>query len=491
MNTAVICFPGGNDFIKQKQIKQILKEENERKAILCEDYDQLDEVVQILREDGIKNLVIIHEEDENFRNSVMEEYDTLFEKIEVVNDFSKDKHSLKDVPYYRAHLLEANWGDTSMAEDAEGWNEDGTPINQIEKIRQDIDSVGGVGVGTALITQVKNQILPMQQMTQEQKLDLIIRGVFDLAVKNGYFNQDDKDKYVKKDNNSITKIIILPVNPPIVGTNAILPQIKSKIDSFVDENTRVIVCTNKEDGAWCSKVVECITLLSNGEGLGQQIKDFDLNPEGEEIDSKYPMVRSVLATARDIKISKSLKLKGLYESRDPTKYQDFGIDTEKYTTIGLKSMKLYSEMLKDKGSLSLDFDKEKLQQAQEWLGKEENSKQIGFFKMIFDDIETFLRGDGSDRPKGNNGKSVLDNALNKLGVYKDIASAKQQANLAGAGLLWSAAGVVKDAVKKGLEKNDEKKRKKFIEQYKGILPFITHDNWEEFAACFDKGSEFK
>ena len=85
-HTALITFSGGNEYTKEKQIRQILKEENEDYGLLCEDYDELDQLVPVLRENNIKKLIILHEDKniDRFEKAAHLEFDHLFEKIEVL-----------------------------------------------------------------------------------------------------------------------------------------------------------------------------------------------------------------------------------------------------------------------------------------------------------------------------------------------------------------------------------------------------------------------
>ena len=90
MNTAIICFGKSNDYLRNKQLKQVLKEENEKQAILCEDYDELDRLVPILKEKNVSKLLILHEEYniDRFERAAHAEYDHLFE-VEIGIDYSR------------------------------------------------------------------------------------------------------------------------------------------------------------------------------------------------------------------------------------------------------------------------------------------------------------------------------------------------------------------------------------------------------------------
>jgi hypothetical protein len=86
MNTALISFEGGLDYLKEKQIRSILREEKEPWGISCKDYDELDALIPILKEHQIKNLVILHEDRnlDRFEIAFKQEYGNLFEKIEIL-----------------------------------------------------------------------------------------------------------------------------------------------------------------------------------------------------------------------------------------------------------------------------------------------------------------------------------------------------------------------------------------------------------------------
>jgi hypothetical protein len=86
MNTALISFIGGNNYTKEKQIRQILREENEQWGISCKDYDELEVLMPILHENKIKKVIILHE-DKNLDRAeavIKQEFNHLFEKIEVL-----------------------------------------------------------------------------------------------------------------------------------------------------------------------------------------------------------------------------------------------------------------------------------------------------------------------------------------------------------------------------------------------------------------------
>ena len=87
-NTALITFVGGDAYTKEKHIRQILREENEDYGIICEDYDELDMIIPVLREQNIKNLIILHEDYnlDRFERAAHAEYDHLFEKVEVLQE---------------------------------------------------------------------------------------------------------------------------------------------------------------------------------------------------------------------------------------------------------------------------------------------------------------------------------------------------------------------------------------------------------------------
>ena len=91
MKTAIISFSGGNSYIKDRQIGQILKEDDVVYLHECKDYDELDLVAPILREFNIQKIVVLHEEYniDRFEQAARIEYGRLFEKIEVIPDFSK------------------------------------------------------------------------------------------------------------------------------------------------------------------------------------------------------------------------------------------------------------------------------------------------------------------------------------------------------------------------------------------------------------------
>lgn len=90
MNTAIICFNNGNEYIKIKQISRILNEENEERGILCEDYDDLEFILPKLYEANIKNIIILHgsENLDRFEQLIHNEYDHMFEFIEICEDSS-------------------------------------------------------------------------------------------------------------------------------------------------------------------------------------------------------------------------------------------------------------------------------------------------------------------------------------------------------------------------------------------------------------------
>jgi len=93
MNTAIICFGKGNEYLRTRQIKQILKEENEKFAILCEDYDDLDRLIPVLKEHyKTKKIIFLHEDKniDRFESAAHAEYNHLFE-VEIGVDFSKDR----------------------------------------------------------------------------------------------------------------------------------------------------------------------------------------------------------------------------------------------------------------------------------------------------------------------------------------------------------------------------------------------------------------
>jgi hypothetical protein len=83
LKTALICFDGGIEYLKEKQIRSILKEENELFGINCRDYDELDDLIPILKESNINKLIILHEDKnlDRFEIAFNQEYKNLFEKI--------------------------------------------------------------------------------------------------------------------------------------------------------------------------------------------------------------------------------------------------------------------------------------------------------------------------------------------------------------------------------------------------------------------------
>lgn len=93
MNTAVICFKGGNSYTREKQLRRVLFEEQERAAIECADYDELEKLIPVLYEAGVSNIVLMHEDYniDRFESVILSEYEHLFERIEVISDFSKER----------------------------------------------------------------------------------------------------------------------------------------------------------------------------------------------------------------------------------------------------------------------------------------------------------------------------------------------------------------------------------------------------------------
>lgn len=93
MNTAVICFKGGNSYTREKQLRRVLFEEQEPTAIECTDYDELEQLIPVLYEAGVSNIVLMHEDYniDRFESVVLSEYEHLFERIEVIPDFSKER----------------------------------------------------------------------------------------------------------------------------------------------------------------------------------------------------------------------------------------------------------------------------------------------------------------------------------------------------------------------------------------------------------------
>jgi hypothetical protein len=81
LKTALICFEGGNEYTKEKQIRAILKEENEQFGICCKDYGELDAIMPILKEQGIQKAIILHEDRnlDRFEIAARQEYSFLKE----------------------------------------------------------------------------------------------------------------------------------------------------------------------------------------------------------------------------------------------------------------------------------------------------------------------------------------------------------------------------------------------------------------------------
>lgn len=221
MNTAIVCFYGGNHYLLNRQINKILKEEQNPLAFACRDYDELDELVPVLREDfNIDKLIILHEDTniDRFERAADAEYGKLFESLEIGIDFSKERKDFFEEVNIPHHLLEASG-----------------PIDGRESLLQH---------GTAR------------------------------------FGDDIKGEDAL---NNVKGFIIFPINPPVIGNITYLSQIAKLMKDYESAgwhimNVAPLDCS--KSGFWGISSIQCCSIITGGESLKNQKYTFSRSMQG-------------------------------------------------------------------------------------------------------------------------------------------------------------------------------------------------------------------
>ena len=386
MKTAVICFEGGNDYIKKRQISKILREENERFGISCKNYDELDKIIPVLKEKGVNKLIILHEDKniDRFERAAHIEFNQLFEKVEIGIDYSKEK---------RLYEADKKYFDQGTVE------------------------------------------------TVENKLAL--------------------------------KIAIFPINAPVLGANSLVSSVTSICNSISlpTSNVELINVSTLDcasTGFWSSGAVNLCYLLQNGKSLK---------------DAKYAFARTFNGLNRVSLQTNKREIRVVYGP--PALLDSFGVPANKrgmsskiifndetFTkTLQDNSIKAYKTGLDILNAKNTKIDKERFKT---WQQKQ--PKKLLFLNKALEDILYTSSLKNNDVVE-KNGKSFIDNSLNKLGFYNDVATFSQMGKEAGLDLLITGASLLLDAAKD----KDEKIQSK-------TAPFVSHSQFDEFASYFDDES---
>ena len=395
MNTAIICFSGGNEYLKQKQIANVLREEREQYGIRCKNYDELDRLIPVLREMKVKKLVLLHEDHniDRFERAAHAEYNHLFE-VEIGIDFSKEER----------RLYEAGGGGT---------------VTTGEGVQQ------GQQGGTAQ------------------------RG-------------DQKEQ--------ATTLWIFPINPLVMGAVSQIGGVNLPTDeSIVVANISSIKC--ESDGFWGMSAIENSSLIKGGKIGG---KKYAFARSWGGIQRLFPSVTTIQGPPNLLKsigcpngtvMNPQTRQNVTYKHVPPEVNFDPGQNALNAFNIGAK-------IVADQKSTKVDDSK-----VQQWT-QDPYAHKTGFLIKCLADIQWAVQNKGKDEATAD-GKSFVDQALQQFGFYEDIATMSKNLQNGGMALLVDAAKLIADKVGEKKDKKDSK-----------TAPLISHKEWENFANCFDKETDY-
>jgi len=422
MNTAVILFKGGNPYIQNKQLKQVLKEEREQRGILCENYDELEELMTILNENKIPNVIILHENKnlDNFISIIDNEYGQLFEKIEVIVDYSKERFNMTDQPYYRAHLLEAD----------------------------------NRGTGTHKMGGADN---------------------INTARSRGHTT--DSKQVGSAERGQITQVILYPNNPLVKD---VFGQLPTGMDSRTTAIANIVTLDYINDGFWSINAFEHSKFI------------------GSLKDSQKLFTHSVGARSYNGLVGLFPSLQKVYGP--PTLIQKIGVPQQNtditinntYNKIPDRSaataaLKFGLSILKELQTVKIDKEK-----VSEFL-KEDKSKKsakISFLQKTLAEIQ-FVEEKVKPNKDFAADTNIIDNALKRLGVYKDLEDLSRMADEGGLGIAKTLAGAAIDTVKQVKDKyskKDDSEDKEEIDE--NLSKLVSCSNWNNYYNAFQKEEGF-
>jgi hypothetical protein len=386
MKTALICFDGGNEYTKDKQIRHILKEENEQFGINCKDYDELDSLIPILKEHNITKLIILHEDKnlDRFEVAVNQEYNHLFEKIEVLPE-----------GFIRLQEIQ---GPITGAAQAGGA---GTDARQGSSVRV---------VGQNLNTKQQNP------------------GTA-----------------------TFSKIVIFGPNPILAGTSDLI----TAEDDVLIVSLLSLKCA--QTGLW--------NFSAPSIGVHKKMREIKEFAYGRTIEGILGAFNIQPANAPNI-VSYLGNVPNNFLTNDATLAGKITIGGGNYDqSSAVAAYKIGVEILNGKA-------KPDVKKCEEW--EQERIGLLGFLIKMLGDIKHSLTV-GDQEEANKDGHSVVNQVLETLGAYKDIATAAKNLRTGGLGLLVDAAEIVS----KNLSKQKERKEKKSDS-------LISHPKFEEFAGYFCK-----